>query len=91
LEFNVPFQHKYGYIRDETRQVKLGESTGYERTTNYTAVARAESIHVVRAHSIDIYILMNRIKATDHRTFDLPAQRVQRHETGNCRGSTAAV
>jgi len=19
LEFNVPFQHKYGYIRDETR------------------------------------------------------------------------
>jgi len=32
LEFNVPFQHKYGYIRDETghRSVDIGASTNLQ-------------------------------------------------------------
>jgi len=25
LEFNVPFQHKYGYIRDETTEIRQGK------------------------------------------------------------------
>jgi len=29
LEFNVPFQHKYGYIRDETVERKYLSLHGY--------------------------------------------------------------
>jgi len=33
LEFNVPFQHKYGYIRDEL-QVRAAEVNTIQRNTN---------------------------------------------------------
>jgi len=35
LEFNVPFQHKYGYIRDENYRVNVYKNL----TTVYTNVA----------------------------------------------------
>jgi len=41
LEFNVPFQHKYGYIRDEAKP-----GTNTERKQQKTALA--ESITTVR-------------------------------------------
>jgi len=38
LEFNVPFQHKYGYIRDEqSRLVKLKLACNYILINNVTS------------------------------------------------------
>jgi len=36
LEFNVPFQHKYGYIRDEEITTVLSDSSGsYQESIQY--------------------------------------------------------
>jgi len=31
LEFNVPFQHKYGYIRDEEEDVTTATGNAYRK------------------------------------------------------------
>jgi len=47
LEFNVPFQHKYGYIRDEQGDIKL-----LLVTVNNRLKFEIKSVHDLSCHAI---------------------------------------
>jgi len=38
LEFNVPFQHKYGYIRDERVSLTSGIIAQYKKSDSFRSV-----------------------------------------------------
>ena len=45
LEFNVPFQHKYGYIRDEAGWIKTPLGTEVELGPDHTVLDRDPALH----------------------------------------------
>jgi len=52
LEFNIPFQHKYGYIRDDCQQ---GTTGNYNRHTVHVCYSHSSMIHSSTSVSVQCH------------------------------------